>query len=111
MATNYTRAAINGTNAVTSYNNLYSVPNNRSGLISTIAIANSASASRTYRIGFSSASATDPTAPDFLVYDSIVAANDSVFLSLGVSLPAGTFIKVSSSSSAVYFNAFVLELY
>jgi len=111
MATNYTRAAANGTNAVTTYGNLYNVPNGRSGLISTIAIANSASATRTYRIGFSSGSAVDPAAPDFLVFDSIVAANDTVFLSLGVSLPAGTYLKVSSSSSAVYFNAFVLELY
>jgi hypothetical protein len=44
------------------------------------------------------------------VYDASVAANDTIALTLGVSLDAGRFIRVSSSANTVTFSAFVSEI-
>lgn len=109
MATSYKRASVQGTAAVTTYATLYQVPSSTSAVLSTIAVCNTAGASGTYRIGFA-ASATDPAAADWLVYGGTVPANDTVFLTIGVSIAAGTFIRVSSSANTMSFQAFVSEI-
>ncbi len=109
MATTYKRSSIQGTAGFGTYNTLYNVPSSTSAVLSTIAICNTAGSSGTYRIGFA-ASATDPAAADWLVYGATVPANDTVFLTVGVSLAAGTFIRVSSSASTISFSAFVSEI-
>lgn len=109
MATSYKRLSTVGTAGVTTYATLYQVPASTQAVISTIAICNTAGATATYRIGFA-ASASDPSAADFIVYGATVAANDTTFLTIGVSLEAGTYIRVSSSANTVSFGAFVSEI-
>ena len=109
MATSYKKSSTVGTAGVTTYATLYQVPASTQAVISTIAICNTAGTSSTYRIGFAT-SASDPSAADFIVYGATVAANDTTFLTIGVSLPAGTFIRVSSSANTVSFNAFISEI-
>lgn len=109
MPTSYTRAGVQGTAAVGTYSTLYTVPAATTAVISTITIANTAAANATYRIGFA-ASDTTPAAADWLIYDAIAPANDTVFLGLGASLPAGTRIRVSSSANTATFGAFVSEI-
>jgi hypothetical protein len=109
MATTYKRSGVQGTAAVTTYATLYQVPASTQSVLSTIAICNTAGSSGTYRIGFAT-SATDPVAADWLVYGGTVPANDTVFLTVGVSLAAGTFIRVSSSANTMTFQAFVSEI-
>lgn len=109
MPTTYTRAAIQGTAAVGTFSTLYTTPAATTAVISTIAVVNTASASATYRIGFAS-SATTPAAADWLIYDGTVPANDTLFLSVGATITAGTLIRVSSSANTVSFQAFVSEI-
>lgn len=109
MATTYTRAGVQGTSAVGTYATLYTVPASTAAVISTITIANTAASNATYRIGFA-ASDTTPSAADWLIYDAIAPANDTVFLGLGASLPAGTRIRISSSANTVTFGAFISEI-
>jgi len=109
MATSYKKSSIAGTAGFGASNTLYQVPAATQAVISTIAICNTASATSTYRIGFAT-SAIEPVSPDWLVYGTTVAANDTTLLTIGVSLPAGTFIRVSSSANTVMFTAFISEI-
>jgi hypothetical protein len=109
MATDYTRAGIQGTSSTGTYATLYEAPAGTTAVISTIAICNTASATLTYRIGFASSAGT-PAAADWLVYDGTAAGNDTIFLTVGVSIPAGTFIRVSSSATTSAFQAFISEV-
>lgn len=109
MATNYKRSGVQGTSSVSTYATLYSVPANTEAVISTIAICNTASAAATYRIGFDDTEGT-PSASEWLIYDATASANDTVFLSVGASLEATKYIRVSSSADTVTFQAFVSEI-
>ena len=109
MATTYTRSGVQGTSSVDSYTTLYNTTAGKSAVLSTIAIVNTASAAATYRIGFDTTEGT-PNATEWLAYGSNVPANDAVYLSLGVSIPQNTYIRVSSSANSVTFQAFVSEI-
>lgn len=108
MATTYKPAQVQGTSGVTTYATLY----NASGVqavISTIVVCNTATSDATYRIGLDTTAGT-PGASEWLVYDAVVGANDSVALTLGIALDAGKYIRVSSSANTVTFSAFVSEI-
>lgn len=111
MPTNYKYASVQGTASTGTYATLYNAPTSPStqSVISTICICNTAGTSATYNIGFAT-SATTPSAADIMVSGSFVPANDTVFLTLGISLDPGRFIRVSSSASTVSFQAFVSEI-
>lgn len=109
MPTTYKRSGVQGTNSVSTYATLYSVPSATVAVVSTIAIANTSASAATYRIGFDDTAGT-PGASEWLVYGPSVPANDTVFLSLGIALQAGQFIRVSSSADTVTFQAFVSEI-
>lgn len=98
-----------GTGSVSTYSTLYTVPSSTSAVVSTITICNQTGSTITYRIGLTS-SATDPTSSEFLAFGSTVAANDTVALTLGVTMAASKFIRVSSSSALVSFMAFGTEV-
>lgn len=109
MGTTYTRAAVQGTASTGTFATLYESPAGTTAVISTIAICNTASAALTYRIGFASSAGT-PADEDRLVHDATVSGNDTVFLTIGISIPAGTFIRISSSANTSAFQAFVSEV-
>lgn len=109
MATNYKYSQIQGTAALGTYATLYTTAGATQAVISTIVICNQASVSATYRIGLDTTAGT-PGASEWLVYDGVVAGNDSICLTLGVCLDASKFIRVSSSTATVSFSAFVSEI-
>ena len=109
MAIAYKPAQVQGTASTGTYATLYETPSATEAVISTIVICNTAAASATYRIGLDTTAGT-PGASEWLVYDATVGANDTVALTLGVSLDAGRFIRVSSSADTVAFSAFVSEI-
>ena len=109
MARIYKEAQVQGTSGVGTYTTLYSTPSATTANISTIAICNTASAAAGYRIGITS-SETTPTASQWLVYDASVPANDTVFLTIGISLSANKYLRVSSNANTVAFTAFVSEV-
>jgi len=112
MATIYKNAQLQGTAGVTTYANLYNTSAAQTSVISTIAICNTASTAATYRISIvpASASASNPSASNWIVYDSTVSGNDTILLTIGTTLGNSEFIRVSSSANTVTFSAFVSEI-
>lgn len=112
MPTVYKNAQIQGTAGVTTYANLYNTTGSTTAVLSTIAVTNTASTSATYRVSIvpASASASNPSASNWLIYDSSVAGNDTILLTVGATLGNSQFIRVSSSANTVTFTGFVSEI-
>ena len=78
-------------------------------IVSTIIVANRASAAKTFRI----ATKTDDSAvadTDYVAYDTSIAANDTITLTLGITLEDGAEISVGSSDANVTFQAYGTEI-
>lgn len=112
MPTVYKNAQLQGGAGVTTYGNLYNTTASSTAVLSTLAVANTASTSATYRISIvpASASASNPSASNWIVYDAPISANDSVFLTFGMALGNSQFVRVSSSANTVTFSAFISEI-
>jgi hypothetical protein len=87
---------------------LYTVPSATSTVVSTIAVCNRG-VSSTFRI------AVRPTGDalankHYLVYDNVLNAGDSVFLTLGVTLQAAVLIVVRAGTADFSFSAFGSEI-
>jgi hypothetical protein len=109
MPTAYKYSQVQGTASTGTYATLYTTPAATEAVISSIVITNQASSSVTVRIGMDTTAGT-PGASEWLVYDAVVAGNDTVALTLGVTMPASNFIRVSSSANTCNFSAFLSEL-
>lgn len=109
MATTYKNAQLQGTASTSTYGTLYNTGASTSAVLSTIAICNTAAATATYRIAVMDSAGT-PAAANWIVYDSVVAANDTIILTLGVTLGNSQFIRVSSSADTVTFSAYISEI-
>lgn len=108
MATTYKLAQVQGSASTGTYSTLYDTSASVTAIISNLLIANHASAAVTVRVGTDTTAGT-PGAAEWLLYDVVVAANDT--LSFGpLSLPASTFIRVSSSANTCTFSAAVAEI-
>lgn len=89
---------------------LYTASNvaDTSTVISTISICNTSSSNYTYRIGVSTT--TSFQTAGYIIYGATVASNDTVFLTLGITLdPTNRYLLVSAANSAVIFNVFGAE--
>lgn len=98
-----------GSNAIGTYSILGGpVPTDRSWIISTIVICNQAASAATYRLAVSST--TSPSTIEFIVYGATVPANDTVTLTLGITMEAGKYIMASASTNTMSFSAFGTEV-
>ena len=109
MATAYKYSQVQGTASTGTYATLYNTASATEAVVSSLVVTNQASSDVTVRIGLDTAAGT-PGAAEFLVYDAVVAGNDTVALTLGVTLPASNYIRISSSASTCNFTAFVSEI-
>ena len=109
MATTYKVLAQNAPSATTE-TTLYTVPASTSAVVSTIAIANQAGTSGTYRIAVRPSADASTTQKHYIVYGATVGANDSIMLTLGLTLATGDLIIVYASSANMSFSAFGSEL-
>ena len=109
MATNYKYSQVQGTAGTGTYATLYTTPSATEAVISSIVMTNQSSSAVTVRIGLDTTAGT-PGASEWLVYDAAIAGNDTVALTLGISMPASNFIRVSSSANTCNFSAFVSEI-
>ena len=109
MATVYKNSQVQGTANTTTYATLYNTGASTQAVVSTLLITNTTSTSQTYRIAIMSSAGT-PAAADWIVYDSVVAGNDVICLTLGIAIGNSEFIRVSSSADTVTFSAFVSEI-
>jgi hypothetical protein len=109
LATTYKNSQIQGTATISTYATLYSTSASVNAVISSICVTNTASSDATYRVAIMGSAGT-PAAANWLVYDGVITGKDTVALTLGVTLQTSQFIRVSSSGTAVTFNAFVSEI-
>jgi hypothetical protein len=95
--------------ALTSSTDLYTVPAATSAVCSTLNIANLAVSSSTFRIAVIP-SGSSLQAKNYLAYDTVVPANDSIGLTIGVTLGQYDKIQVYSSTISQSFNLFGTEI-
>jgi len=108
MATTYKvlgQSAPSATTATT----LYTVPASTSAMVSTINVCNRDSGSDTFRIAVRPAGAA-LAAQHYLAYDVGIPANDSIAVTIGVSLGAGDVLEVYAGSADLSFTAFGAEI-
>lgn len=113
MAQTYKRlGAIASSGVIGTADTLYSASSTAgtSTVVSTIAITNTAATAATYRLAIHTGTTFSGTAAGYLVYGGTVAANDAVFLTLGVTLdPTNRHLLCSASANTVGFSAFGVE--
>ena len=109
MATAYKYAQVQGTASTGTYATLYTTPASTEAVISSLVICNQSSSAITVRVGLDTAAGT-PGADECLVYDASVAGNDTVALTLGITMDASKYLRVSSSANTISFSAFLSEI-
>lgn len=96
--------------SATTETDLYTVPASTQAVISSITIANrSSSSAATFRISSSVAGAATAT-KDYIAYDSTIAPNGIVILTIGVTLGAADKLRVYASTANLSFSAYGSEI-
>lgn len=92
---------------------LYTVPTSNSAILSSIVVANldeSSTNGAAFRIAANSSGVATGNA-NYLAYSVNVPGRDTVTLTLGVTLNAGSIVSVNANSSLLSFSAFGTEVY
>ena len=108
MATTY--KLLGQQNPGASWTALYTVPSSTSAVLSTVVICNTSASARTFRVAVVSSSATTPTAANALAYDTALPPNETIVMTMGVTLGASYCLKVYGSTTDVTFTAFGSEI-
>jgi hypothetical protein len=99
----------NTAGAITTYNTIAGpVATGKSWIVSTIVVCNQTASAQTYRLAVSGSTA--PSSSEFIVFGSTVPANDTVTLTLGITMQAGKYIMASGTSSSISVSAFGTEI-
>ena len=108
MATVYKTLGQSNPSATTN-TSLYTVPSSTSTVISTVTVCNQASTAGTFRIAIRPAGASI-AAQHYIAYDTPIAANDTIALTLGITLATTDVVTVYASGSTMSFSAFGSEI-
>ena len=95
--------------AATTATTLYTVPAATSTIVSTINICNQAATSGTFRLAVRPAGATLANS-HYIAYDTPIPGNDSIALTMGITLATTDVITVYASSANMSFIAFGTEI-
>jgi len=95
--------------SATTATNLYTVPSATEAVISTITVANRGSSAATYRISIRPNGATQAN-EHYIAYDASLPANDTIALTLGLTMDAADVMTVYASSASVSFGLFGSEI-
>lgn len=95
--------------SATTNTTLDTVPSATQVVISTIVVCNRAATAATFRIAVRPAGATLAN-EHYIVYDSTIAANDIVALTMGITLAATDVVTVYASTANLSFSAFGSEI-
>jgi hypothetical protein len=96
--------------AATTLTTLYTVPASNSAVVSTVNICNLSTTGSTFRLAVSPAGAAIANS-HYLAYDTPVGGQDSISLTVGMSLAATDVVRVYANNTSVSFTAFGSELY
>ncbi len=95
--------------ALTSSTDLYTVPASTSTVCSTLNIANLAASNATFRIAILP-SGSSLQAKNYLAYDTVIPGNDSISLTIGMTLAQFDKVQVYASTISQSFNLFGTEI-
>ena len=96
--------------AATTITTLYTVPSSKQTVIYTVAICNRSATADTFRlIVQASAEQASTTSKQYVAYDTVVAKNDTTFITVGMTLSAGDRIQVYAGTTNLSFTAFGSE--
>jgi hypothetical protein len=109
MPTVYKNAQVQGTAGLDTYSTLYNTGAGTTAVISSILVTNTAGSAASYRIGIMGSAGT-PAANQWIAFGIPIAANDTIALTLGITLGNSQFIRVSSSANTVTFSAYISEI-
>ena len=88
--------------------NVYTPSGTSAAVVSTVVICNKGSTAATYRLGISTSTAH--ALNEMIVDGGTVPAYDSVFLTLGITIPNGSKLLFSASSTNINICAFGVEV-
>ena len=88
---------------------VYTVPSATATVVSSIVIGNLGGASATFRISVRPAGESQAN-KHYIAYDATVAANDSLTLTLGLTLATTDVVTVYASTATMSFNLFGSEI-
>lgn len=95
--------------SATTATTLYTVPSATATVISTITICNRAATAGTFRVAIRPAAATLAN-QHYIAYDSSVQANDTITLTLGITVATTDVVTVYASTADFSFNAYGSEI-
>lgn len=95
--------------SATTNTTLETVPSATQVVVSTIAVCNRAATAATYRIAVRPAGAAVSN-EHYIAYDAPIAANDSTFITIGMTLAATDVVTVYASTANLSFSAFGTEI-
>lgn len=108
MASTYKVLAQSAPSATTN-TDAYTVGSGKSAVVSTITVTNRAATAATYRIAIRPLGATIAN-QHYIAYDSSVPANDTIALTLGITLATTDVVTVYASTANLSFNLFGSEI-
>jgi hypothetical protein len=95
--------------SATTATTLDTVPSATQCVVSTIVVCNRAATAATFRVAVRPAGATLSN-EHYIAYDSTIAANDIVALTMGITLAATDVVTVYASTANLSFSAFGSEI-
>lgn len=95
--------------SATTLTTLYTVPSATSAVCSTLNVCNTGATATTYRLAVRPAGAAVAT-QHYLVYDAAIPGNDSISLTLGVTLATTDVVSVYAGNTSLAFSLFGVEL-
>jgi hypothetical protein len=95
--------------AATTAADVYTVGSGLQAVISTVTVCNRATGAATYRVSVRP-NGDSQANQHYLAYDSTVPANDTIALTLGLTLDAADVVTVYGSSANLSFNVFGSEI-
>ena len=108
MAITYKVLAQSAPSATTN-TDIYTVGSGKQATVSTITIANRGATSATYRIAIRVAGSALSN-EEYIAYDTTVPANDTIALTLGITLGAADVVTVYASTANLSVNIFGAEI-
>lgn len=95
--------------AATTATTLYTVPASTSTVVSTLVVCNQAASSGTFRIAVRPTGAV-LAAQHYIAYDVAISANDSIALTIGLTLATTDVVTVYASSATMSFSLYGSEI-
>ena len=95
--------------AATTATALYTVPSATEAVVSSVTVCNRAGTAGTFRLSVRPDGAALAN-QHYVVYDTSIAANDTVILTIGLTLDASDVLEAYASSADMSFNAYGSEI-